>query len=301
MDKYAEIVAFVASAEHASFSAAARTLELTPSAVSKLVTRLENRLRVRLFTRQARTVSLTEEGNAFMHSARGVIEAMAEADSVAESLPTSVRGTIRVHTMFTFAKHQILPWLPDFLTEHPDLTVEFHVGPQFVDMFDQGIDVAIHSGILPDSSRIARKIASSRWIVCASPDFLARYGQPATPEALRNLPCLGFSFKSDWNVWPFQLDDGTLVGIDVRGKVNTTQGELLRDLALRGAGVVRLAEFHIADDLASGRLVEVLPEHQDHTKEPIYVVYPSRRNLSPRVRAFCARLETQVKTMPWNG
>jgi len=300
MDKYAELVAFVQSAELSSFSAAARSLELTPSAVSKLVTRLENRLRVRLFNRQSQSVALTEEGIAWLHSARAVIEAMADADAVGESLPKSIQGTIRVHTMFTFAKYQILPWLPAFVDEHPGLTVEFHVGPQFVDLFDQGIDLAIHSGVLPDSTRIARQIASSRWVVCASPGFIAKHGQPATPEALHTLPCLGFSFKSPWNVWPFRHKDGSLAGIEVRGRINATQGDLLRDLALSDAGAARLAEFHIHEDLEAGRLVRILPEYQDTTKEPLYVVYPSRRNLSPRVKAFCDYLERKVKDRPWN-
>lgn len=300
MDRYAEIVAFVRSAELSSFSAAARRLELTPSAISKLVTRLENRLRVRLFNRQRQSVALTEEGLAWLPSARAVIDAMTEADSLGESLKKSIQGTIRVHTMFTFAKYQILPWLPAFVDEHPGLTVEFHVGPQFVDLFDQGIDVAIHSGVLPDSTRVARQIARSRWVICASPGYVAKHGQPATPDALRELPCLGFSFESPWNIWPFRDRNGSVTGIKVRGVVNATQGDLLRDLALNDAGIVRLAEFHIHDDLEAGRLVRILPDYQDAQMEPIYVVYPSRRNVSPRVKAFCDFLQAKLKEKPWN-
>jgi len=300
MDKYSEIVAFVQSAELSSFSAAARALELTPSAVSKLVTRLENRLRVRLFNRQSKAVALTEEGIAYLHSARAVVEAMAEADSVAESLPRSIRGTIRVHSMFTFVTYQILPWLPEFIDEHPGLNVEFHVGPQFVDLFDQGIDLAIHSGVLPDSRRVARQIASSRWVVCASPGYIEKHGQPATPEALRALRCLGFSFKSQWNIWPFHYPDNSVAAIEVHGQINTTHGDLLRDLALNDTGIVRLAEFHIHNDLEAGTLVRVLPEYLDQTREPIFMVYPSRRNQSPRVKTFCDYLEKKVKEMPWN-
>jgi DNA-binding transcriptional LysR family regulator len=184
MDKYTEIVAFLRSAETRSFTGAARVMKLTPSAVSKLISRLEDRLGVRLFDRRAREVVLTHEGCSYQASAQAVVDAMQDADSVAEALPSQVAGTIRVHTMFTFARYQIAPWLLDFQASHPGLTVELHIGSQFVDLFDQGIDLAIHSGVLPDSSRVATQISRSQWIVCASPGYLRKWGHPATPADL---------------------------------------------------------------------------------------------------------------------
>jgi DNA-binding transcriptional LysR family regulator len=246
-------------------------------------------------------VSLTEEGRAYLISAQGVVDAMAEADSVAEALPTTVRGTLRIHTMPTFARHQVGPWLLEFLEGHPGLSVEIHSGPQFIDMFDQGIDIAIHSGVLSDSSRVARKIAATRWIVCASPKYIENHGTPRTPEELIDHVCLGFSFTSSWNSWAFRCPDGPMFSFEPHGRISAMQGELLRDLALGGGGIVRLADFHIWNDLETGALVPVLEEYQDNTKEPVYVIYSNRRNLSPRIKVFRDYLEERMRAAPWAG
>ncbi|BDB29775.1 LysR family transcriptional regulator (plasmid) [Cupriavidus sp. P-10] len=299
MDRYSELVAFLQSARSRSFSAAARNLDLTPSAVSKLVARLETRLGVRLFVRQGRTVALTEEGQRYLPSAERVVEAMADAEAHGEALGEALHGRIRIHTMLTFARHQIVPWLPQFLQAHPGLSVEFHIAPQYEDAFDKGVDIAIHSGALPSSSRVARKIASSRWIVCAAPAYLARHGTPETPDDLQQHTCVGFSFVSEWNVWPFRAMDGTTYGVRPASVVDTTQGEIARDLALGGFGIVRLAEFHIGVDLRAGRLVPVLESYQDPAKEPLYLVYPNRKHLSPRVKVFCDTLTERMAAQPW--
>ncbi|WP_454752794.1 LysR family transcriptional regulator [Cupriavidus necator] len=299
MDKYSELVAFLHSARSRSFSAAARNLDITPSAVSKLVARLETRLGVRLFVRQGRTVALTEEGQSYLPSAEMVVEAMANADAHGEALGEALNGKVRVHTMLTFARHQIVPWLPAFLKSYPGLSVEFHIAPQYEDAFDKGVDVAIHSGALPSSSRVARKIAASRWIVCASPEYLARHGRPRTPADLQQHTCVGFSFVSEWNVWPFRSADGTTYGVRPASVVDTTQGEIARDLALDGFGIVRLAEFHIGEDLRAGRLMPVLEAYQDPAKEPLYLVYPNRKHLSPRVKVFCDYLTERLATQSW--
>ena len=173
MDNYSQMLAFIWATEHGNFSAAARSNGLTPSAISKLISRLEDRLQTRLFQRGTRNLTLTEEGAAYLVSAREVVNAMAEADSLAEAFPTRVSGTLRIHTMTTFAKHQILPWLSEFLATYPALSVDIQVGPQYIDQFEQGLDIAIHSGVLPDSSRIARKVGESAWVICASPESVS--------------------------------------------------------------------------------------------------------------------------------
>jgi DNA-binding transcriptional LysR family regulator len=298
MDNYSQMLAFMWANEHGNFSAAARANGLTPSAVSKLITRLEDRLQVRLFHRGPRSLTLTEEGSAYLVSAREVVHAMAEADSLAEAFPGRVSGSLRIHTMTTFAKHQILPWLPEFLAVYPGLTVDIQVGAQYVDHFDQGLDIAIHSGVLPDSSRIAKKIGESAWIICASAAYLERRGTPTRPEDLLVHDCFNFGFTSEWNNWQFLTRDG-VVTIPVAPKAVFAQGDLLREMALGGAGIVRLAQFHIGDDIRHGRLVPLLSEFARPGKEPIYLIYSNRKHLSPRIRAFRDFLEKRLSATPW--
>lgn len=299
MDNYSQMLAFVWATEHGNFTAAARANGLTPSAVSKLITRLEDRLQVRLFQRGARTLTLTEEGSAYLVSARAVINAMAEADSLAQAFPDQVSGSLRVHTMTTFAKHQILPWLPEFLATYPALNVDLQVGPQYVDLFDQGLDVAIHSGGLPDSSRIARKIGESAWVTCASPDYLARRGTPAQPKDLLGHDCFNFGFQSAWNTWQFLDNEGAMTTLPIAPKAVFGQGDLLREMALAGAGIVKLAQFHIGADIQQGSLIPLLTEFNLPGTEPIYMVYSNRKHLSPRIRVFRDFLEQKLKENPW--
>lgn len=297
-ENYAQMLAFLWATEHGSFSAAARANDLTPSAVSKLVTRLEDRLAVRLFQRGTRQLSLTEEGKVYLRSARAVMDAMAEADSLAEAFPAQLSGTLRIHTMATFAKHQIIPWLPEFLAANPGLSVEIEVGAQYVDQFDQGLDIAIHSGGLPDSSRVARRIGEAHWITCAAPVYLAQRGYPRTPADLLRHDCYHFAFDSPWNTWGYEyLGETTTVPVQPRSTF--TQGDLLRSVALNGGGIVRLADFHIGDDLKAGRLVPVLEEYHSGIAQPIYLVYPNRKNLSPRIRAFIRAIEQRIAAHPW--
>ena len=299
MDNFSQLQAFMWANEHGNFSAAARANGLTPSTISKLITRLENRLQVRLFQRGNRSLTLTEEGSAYLVSAREVINAMAEADSLAEAFPTRVSGSLRIHTMTTFAKHQIMPWLPEFLATYPGLTVDIQVGAQYVDHFDQGLDIAIHSGVLPDSSRIARKIGESAWVTCASPEYLARRGTPVHPEELMTHDCFNFGFNSAWNNWQFVVNQER-VTIAITPKAVFAQGDLLRDIALGGGGIVKLAQFHIGADIKARRLVPVLQAFDIPTKEPIYLIYSNRKHLSPRIRAFRDFLEQKLLQAPWD-
>jgi DNA-binding transcriptional LysR family regulator len=271
---------------------------MTPSAISKLIARLEDRLRVRLFQRGSRVLTLTEEGAAYLRSAKAVVEAMSEADSLAEGLPSRVSGTLRIHTMTSFAKQQIVPWLPEFLDTYPGLDVEIQLGAQFVDQFEQGLDIAIHSGILPSSSRIAKKIGECEWLLCASPDYLEKYGTPQQPIDLMNHRCFNFSFSSPWNNWAF-IQDGLGVTTPVKPRGSFTQGELLRDLAKSGAGIVRLADFHIGKDIQDGSLVLLLDEYKAEILEPIYLLYSDRKHLSPRIRVFIEFFQEKWIEHPW--
>lgn len=285
MNRYWEMEVFAAAVEHGSFSAAARHLDTTPSTVSKLIQRLENRLGVRLVLRSSRSLRLTQEGETYYKAARRVIEEMTEADNSVGPGADHIRGVLRVHSILSFAKYQLAPRMPHFMARHPHVRVEFLIGSESVNLTTGGIDIAIQSGEPTVQTLHARRIGSSRWIVCAAPDYLQRHGTPQTLEELRTHNCLNFTMSTGWNEWPFRVA-GESVVFEPRGTAGSNQGEMLLALARAGVGIVRHAEFHVADDIRSGRLVPLLTQYHDDSRESLYALYSHRRNLSPRVSAF---------------
>jgi DNA-binding transcriptional LysR family regulator len=290
-----DIAVFVQVVENGDFSAAARTLALTPSTISKSIARLENHLGRRLLHRSSRSMRLTPEGQSFLEAAHRVLDAMEEAEAVVSDTPS---GTLRVRSVPTFARYQVAPLMPAFRRLYPKLRVEFVLSNERTAWLDDGADVAIASGDLPSSSLIARRIASSRWIICASPSYLAEHGTPSSPDELNRHECLNFLMPTKWNRWS-SAGNGMNGRLNAAGCILANQGDMLLALARAGAGIVRLAEFHISDDLRAGRLVALFPEHQDQIEEPIYVLYQDKRNLSPRIRVFLNFLQEAFAHPPW--
>lgn len=300
MDFHTQLRMFLWAIDADNFSSVAREHDLAPSTVSKGVAALESKLGVKLFQRGPHAHRLTAEGAAYRACAQAVIDALAAAESMAESLTGRVAGVLRIHTLPTFAKHQLLRWLPDFLARYPELRVEVTVGAQYVDLFEQGVDIAIHSGVMPDSPHVAHRIGASDWLVCASPGYLAARGAPRVPEDLLRHTCFNFSFASPWNSWTFKRGDGAVV-IPVECQASFTQGDMLRDLALAGDGIVRLAAFHVGEDLAAGRLVALLRDFHLPAPEPVYLMHAHREQYSPRVRAFIGFLKARVDPHTWSN
>ncbi|KQQ40982.1 LysR family transcriptional regulator [Methylobacterium sp. Leaf125] len=289
--EFKDLATFVRVAEEGDFSAAARSLGLTPSGVSKTIARLEDGLGRRLLQRSSRAMRLTPEGENFLEAARRVLGAMEEAKAIGSAIPA---GTLRIRCVPTFARYQLAPIIPAFRRLYPRLRIAFVLSNERTASLDDQADVAIASGDLPNSSLIARRIASSRWVICASPAYLAERGSPASPADLERHECLNFSMQTKWNSW------SSVVGTpNAEGGIVANQGDMLLALARAGAGIVRLAEFHISEDLRSGRLVQLFPDEQDQTEEPIYVLYQERRNLSPRIRAFVDFVERAFADTPW--
>jgi DNA-binding transcriptional LysR family regulator len=276
----------MAAVEDGNFSAAGRRLDLTPSAVSKLVARLEDRLNARLFHRGARNLTPTEAGQVLYDEGQDVFAALRSAENAVKTCSGEVSGTLRVHSMVTFAKYQLAPIIGDFLAAYPRLRVEFHLTNEPVDFVEQRIDVSIQGGPLPDSSLVARRLLDSPWIICAAPAYLARFGTPHTPDDLGHHNCINFSHRTHWNAWPL-MDKGEARTIAAKGNVGANQGDMLLQLARQGLGLVRLAEFQVGEDLRAGRLVPVMASYQPPA-EPLYLVYQSRKHLGPRVQAFLA-------------
>ena len=296
MDQYAELTVFLRVVEEGSFSAAGRKLELSPSAVSKLISRLEARLNVRLFERIARSIRLTQEGERFQAAGERVVQAMVDAESAINVADADISGVVRIHTALTTAKYLIAPKLPLLLDKHPKLRLDFVLGTERGDFVKQGIDVAIHSGRPSELSLVGRPLMLRPWVIAAAPEYLARFGSPERPEDLLSHRCLNFTIRTQWNRWTFHESSGFKT-IDIPSHIGSNQGELLRTLALLGLGVVRLAHFNIAADLASGALVPLLSPYQERSEEDrFYLLYPSGRSLAPRVRAVVDFLAEQLST-----
>ena len=298
IDHASEMAAFVRVVESNGFSAAAPALGLTPSAVSKLVTRLETRLGVRLLQRTTRALHLTEEGEAFYATARrivGEIEALEDQISRHSSTPY---GLLKVTTSLAFSTHQLAPVIGEFLQRYPQLQLELMPTDRVVDMIEEGVDVAIRIGRLADTSFIARKIGEDVRLVCASPSYLRHRGTPARPEDLARHACIVSREHSYLNRWPFRIN-GEVREIEVGGRIAVTEGEAQMRLALQGLGIVRLTRLTVAAAVKCGELVSLLEGFRAEQPVPIHAVYPHRRHLAPKVTAFIDFILEKFSPPPW--
>lgn len=299
MDKLMEMKAFLAVASEGSFSAAARRYELSPSAVSKMMSRLEVRLGARLFDRGSRTVRLTQEGHAFRKASQDAVDAVDRAEDTVRGHKEKVAGMLTIQAPFTTLKYLVAPAMPAFLRRHPDLHMHFVVGSEKPDLLKQGIDIAIHSEPLDDSSLVQKPLTVRAWSLVSSPGYLQRRGCPRTPDDLAQHDLLSFSVRSAWNHWRFRKD-GEIKTLRVEGKLRANQAEMLRVLALHGAGIARLADFNVRVDLASGRLCALLEDWIDKRTDTIWLFHAGGRPESARVRAFADFMFDHLR-QPQNG
>ena len=295
MDRLLELEVYVRVVHAGSFTAAGRDLGLSPSAVSKQISRLEDRLGVRLLNRTTRRVAMTEEGAAFFEHAKRIIADLDEAEQTISQLRAAPRGTLRANMPVTFGQLILAPLIPEFLRRYPDVELDITLNDRMVDLVDEGMDLGIRIGELKDSSLIVRKLAASRRAVCAAPDYLERAGTPYRPADLRNHSCMVYTYRTWRNDWPFRGPDGSEV-VHVTGSFSANNGEVLRQAALGGSGIIMLPIWQVLDDLRAGRLVEVLPNYSSPDAD-IHAVYPQTRYLAPRVRAFVDYLALKFAQM----
>ncbi|MGB0683920.1 MAG: LysR family transcriptional regulator [Magnetovibrionaceae bacterium] len=300
MDQAGEMAVFVRVVEAGSFSAAAKALRQTPSAVSKQIGRLEDRLGVRLLNRTTRRISLTDVGSGFHERAKRILADIEEAELAATSERASPRGTLRVNAANSFGIRFIAPLIPAFLERYPDVDCDLYLTDRVADIVEEGIDVAIRIAALADSSMIARKLAPNHRVIAAAPAYLERVGMPRTPDDLKNHNALRFSFNSTLNNWDFVQADGSIRRVEIAGNLEGNNSEALLAAAIEGVGLVRLAKFVMARELREGRLISVLDDWIAPEPTSIYAVYQPGRHLSPKVRAFVDFLiEHFHPTPPW--
>ncbi len=292
MDRLAAVEVFTRVVEQGGFSSAAKLLGLTPSAVSKQISQLEDRLGARLLNRTTRRLSLTEVGAAFYERGQAVISALNEAEDAVTNLTAAPRGVLKVTIPVAFGQAHIAPVLPGFLTAHPEIILEVRQTDEYVDIVQDGIDVAIRVAELKDSSLIARKIAPAKRVVCASPAYLLRHGVPKRPEDLAEHNCLIFTERTARDDWVFGTGPDRRV-VSVTGTVRTNSIEVLVRAAVEGLGILRVAGYVVTDHFRNGQLVSLLRE-VPVADSAVYAVYPAGRHLSPKVRSFIDYLTATI-------
>ena len=284
VNRSGEMEAFVQVVESGGFSAAARLLDMTPSAISKLVARLELRLGIQLVHRSTRKLQLTPEGLHFYERSTRVLADMDEAERCAAA-GAAPRGRVGVNASVSFGHHKLVPLVPRLLEMHPQITLDIALTDRIVDLMDERADIAIRWGQLPASDLVARRLGETSQAIVASPGYLAKYGTPHTPQELEAHNRLGWTYRRNVPDWPLRVN-GRTIAIPVAGPVRASDGETLRQLAIAGAGVARLSLYHIQHDIDAGRLVPLLEEFNPGEAEPIHAVYIGKAGTLPaRVRA----------------
>lgn len=293
VNRFGELEVFVRVVEAGGFSSAARLSGLTPSAVSKLVTRLEQRLGTRLLNRSTRQLQLTAEGCAFYERGVRLLADLEDAERCG-SAGSTPRGRLRINANVPFGHHVLLPLLPDFLARYPEVTLDLVLTDEVVDLLEQRTDVAIRAGRLKDSQLVARRLGATPMLIVGAPHYLARQGTPLTPDDLLGHNRLGANYARAQPGWPLR-QGAELLTLPLSGTVQASDGEALRHLALAGVGLARLAAFQVTEDLAAGRLQAVLQDCNPGDREEIHAVYLGQGGAMPqRIRVFLDFLAERV-------
>ena len=283
-DRARALQVFAAVVDLGSFSAAGRALDLSPSAVSRIVDRIEARLGARLLLRSTRALTLTNEGRVYLQAARRILT---DLDDVEQQIADQgvPRGRLRVSAALSHGRLCIVPLLGEFARLYPHILVDIALTDALVDVAGGQADIAIRFGPLADSALTARKLGETHRVIVASPDYLARAGTPRAPEDLHNHNCLNFNFRRAEPVWPFRRD-GHDFTLSVKGTIEANNGETLGQLAAQGVGVTRVGAFSVAPELADGRLVALLEDYNPGDVEQIHAVFVGGGNVPARVRVF---------------
>lgn len=293
IDRSGEMEVFSAVMERGSFSAGARLLGLTPSAVSRIIARLEARLGVRLIVRTTRALALTPEGEAYLRAARRILADLDESErAVADQ--AAPRGRLRVSATLAHGRLCVVPLLREFLDRYPDILVDISLTDATIDLVEERADVAIRIGPLADSNLVARRLGDSGRTIVAAPAYLARHGTPQSPEDLLRHNCIAFNFRRAEPAWPFRRD-GRDVDLAVTGNVAANNGETVAQLAREGVGIARVGTFHVAEDIAAGRLVALLEQWNPGDREPINALFVGGTIMPARVRVFIDYLAEKLR------
>ncbi|KYF66570.1 LysR family transcriptional regulator [Sorangium cellulosum] len=291
-----EILVFMAVVDEGSFIAGGQAMGLTRSAAGKAVNRLEDRLGVRLLNRTTRALSLTDEGRVFYDRCLQILAAVDDAEASVAGRSGTPRGLLRLTVPDAFGRLVVLPLLRKYLEAWPDLQVEVSFTDRLADIVEEGFDLAVRIGEPPPDTRlISRWVARYKAVLCASPSYIAERGEPLNLDELAGHDCLIFSSRNRRQSWRFVGDEGAWVKAQGPSRLRLDSGEAIRDAAVAGLGIAFLPDFLVAQDLAAGRLQQVLPDVEAEDVK-IVTIYPTRRLLEPRVRRFIDLMVEELGT-----
>lgn len=287
MDRLQSMRVFAKVVEQGSFARAGQALNMSNAVVTRHVADLETHLGTRLLNRTTRRLSLTETGNAYLERVQQILLEIEDAEAIASSQSQKPTGTLRIYSRLGFGELQLAQLLPLYARTHPDVKLDVTLSDRTVDLVEDGFDIGFFIDEFQkfDANMIARQLAVSQVLLCASRAYVKQHGAPQTVEDIARHACLNFSFEQLRNHWPMKGPDGTVTHIPINSTVISNNGEFLRQFALAGMGIVLRSSFALGDDLAAGRLLRLLPKlHLGQVTT--MMVYPSRRLLSAKVRTF---------------
>lgn len=297
MDKFLEMQVFAAVVDAGSFVGASDALEMSKPAVSRYVAELESRLGVRLLNRTTRKLSLTEEGDVFYARCKALLDNVEEAEAEITARKGEAAGLLKVTAPQTFGLLYLAPLWAPFMARHPKVRVDVMLSDRVTDLVEEGFDLAVRIARLPSSSLVSRKLATTRMILCASPAYLKRRGQPKTPADLVNHEIASYSLLSMGETWEFDGPDGHVVA-PVSPRLRSNSGDTCRAVALAHGGIILQPSFLVGADIRAGTLVELMPEFRS-IRLDMFAVYPSRKFVSPKVRLLIDFLVETFRRPPW--
>lgn len=273
---------FVRVAELGSFSAAARQQGIARSIVTRQIAQLENALGIKLMTRSTRRLTLTSAGSAYLEKCREILDLIESAETELAEEHQTLRGAVRISLPLSFGIKRLAPLLLEFAEQHPKVRLEMNYNDRRVDLIEEGVDLAIRITSRLADSDIVRRIGSVRVLVAASPEYLARHGEPRHPLELLNHDCLGYAGSGNFDVWQF-LVDGALADFSVPARIHSNNGDVLNQAAAKGMGITYQPDFIVAESIATGHLKSILADYPA-PELGVYVMLPSNRQIPYRVR-----------------
>jgi DNA-binding transcriptional LysR family regulator len=297
MDRLVSMAVFKQVVDAGSFAAAARHFGISPEMAGNHVRGLEKHLGVRLLNRSTRRLNVTEAGGMYYERCTRILSDIQDAEAEVGTLQASPRGLLRVAAPVTFGIRHVAPAVSDYMARYPDVKIDVAVSDRYVNLIEEGFDLAIRIGDLPDSNLIARRLASARLVVCAAPAYLERAGHPQTPADLSRHACLIYAEADAAATWRFQAQDGRTETVNVSGPLTCTNPVFVHRVALAGHGVVRGPNYELGDDIAEGRLVPLLRDWQSGELS-IHALYPHRSLLTAKVRSFVEFLAQRFASEP---
>jgi len=298
MDRFTAINAFVRVVESGSFARAAARLDVSVSSISRHVAELEAHLDARLLNRTTRRLSLTESGRVFHERCVQLLADLEEAEQSANAGTITPRGTLRLSASITFGVRHLASAVAAFIARYPAMRFDIELSDRAVDLVEEGFDAALRIGAIGSQNLVGRKVGTTALVCCASPRYIERHGEPRKPEDLARHVCLTYEYAAVRDLWPFRDRQGRERNVRVAGPIHANNGRFLEALAVEGVGIAYEPDFIVGPDVRGGRLVQILARFQPPPSS-IYMVYPSRRHLSAKVRVFTDFLVERFAKGDW--